>query len=94
MNLSLRSTRLLLLGGLAIAGLAQAQQGPVVNIGERHGNLRAAQEHIVQAYQLVSQAQTANDARLGGHAGRAKELLAQADAELRQAASVANEHGF
>jgi hypothetical protein len=94
MNISLRSTRLLLLGSLAIAGFAQAQPGPVVNIGERHGNLRAAQEHIVQAYQLVSQAQSANDARLGGHAGRAKELLNQADAELRAAANVANDRGW
>ena len=94
MNVSLRTTRLLLLGSLAVAGFAQAQQAPVVNIGERHGNLRAAQEHIVQAYQLVGQAQRDNDARLAGHAARAKELLTQADQELRQAANVANDRGW
>jgi hypothetical protein len=77
---------------LAVAGATQAQQ-PTVNIGERHGNLRAAQEHIVQAYQLIGVAQQDNDARLGGHAGRARELLIQADQELRQAANVANNNG-
>lgn len=83
---------LTLLGTLTFGLAAQAQQ-PVVNIGERHGNLRAAQEHIVQAFQLVSRAQEANDSRLGGHAGRAKDLLQQADAELRMAADSANENG-
>lgn len=91
MSISIRTTQLLLVGSLALAGLAQAQEAPVVNIGQRHGNLRAAQEHIVQAYQLVGQAQRANDAQLGGHAGRAKELLSQADQELRQAANAAND---
>jgi len=92
MHLSPRSTRLLLLGALAVAGIAQAQQ-PVVNIGERHGNLRAAQEHIVSAYQLVGNAQQANDDRLGGHAGKARQLLIQADQELRLAADAANNGG-
>lgn len=83
---------LALLGALSLAGVAQAQE-PTVNIGERHGNLRAAQEHIVQAYQLVGVAQQDNDARLGGHAERARQLLIQADQELRQAANVANNNG-
>jgi hypothetical protein len=30
---------------------------------------------------------------LGGHAQRAKELLTQADQEIRLAANVSNEHG-
>jgi len=87
-----RLTAALLFGAVLVAGAAQAQQ-PTVNIGERHGNLRAAQEHIVQAYQLVGDAQTANDARLGGHAGKARQLLIQADQELRLAADVANNNG-
>jgi hypothetical protein len=66
---------------------------PVVNIGNRHGNLRAAQQYIVSAYQRVEQAQAANDGQLGGHAQRAKELLTQADAELRLAANVSNAEG-
>jgi hypothetical protein len=68
-------------------------QAPVVNISNRHGNLRSAQQDIVNAYQKINQAQSANDGQLGGHAQRAKDLLAQADAELRQAANVANSEG-
>jgi len=92
MQLPLRFTSALLFGAVLFAGAAQAQQ-PTVNIGERHGNLRAAQEHIVQAYQLVGDAQQANDARLGGHAGKARQLLIQADQELRLAADAANHDG-
>jgi len=66
---------------------------PYVDIGDHHGNLRDAQEEISAAWQSVSRAQAANDSRLGGHAARAKELLTQANEELRMAADVANEHG-
>lgn len=68
-------------------------QAPVVNIGRRHGNLRSAQGSIVDAFQRIQDAQRANDGQLGGHAQRAKELLIQADIELRQAANVANAEG-
>lgn len=68
------------------------QAAPYVDIGNHHGNLRHAQEHIVQAWQLVGDAQYDNDARLGGHAARAKALLSEANEELRLAADVANEH--
>ena len=68
-------------------------QAPVVNIGNRHGNLRNAQQNIVQAYQRVERAQAANYGQLGGHAQRAKELLIQADIELRMAANVSNAEG-
>ena len=66
---------------------------PAVNIGGRHGNLRAAQQYIVAAWQRIDTAQIDNNYNLGGHAGRAKELLVQADEELKQAAIVANQHG-
>lgn len=92
MNSVTRVASWALLGTLAMVGAAQAEE-PVVNIGEQHGNLRAAQEHIVQAWQLVGMAQQANDSRLGGHAARARELLIQADQELRQAASSAIDGG-
>ena len=68
-------------------------QAPAVDIGNRHGNLRAAQQYISSAWQKISQAQRANDDQLGGHAQRAKDYLLQADEELRLAANVANEHG-
>jgi hypothetical protein len=79
---------------LISATVLLAQGPPVVNISSyRHGNLAAAQSYIVQAYQMVGQAQQANDDQLGGHAARAKQLLSQADYELRQAANVSNEEG-
>jgi hypothetical protein len=68
-------------------------QAPMVNISRRHGNLRDAQSYIVQAFQKVNRAQRANQGQLGGHAQRAKELLIEADAELRQAANVSNAEG-
>jgi hypothetical protein len=83
-------------GALAtIVGCAQMifAQAPVVNIGSRHGNLRAAQSYIVQAFQKLDLAQQDNRYRLGGHAGKAKELLIQADKEIRMAADEANRGG-
>ena len=70
------------------------EPSPYVDIGFRHGNLRNAQEDIVQAWQLVDQAQNANDYQLGGHAARAKELLFEANQELRMAATTANHNGM
>ncbi len=74
-------------------GLVLFAQAPVVNIGARHGNLRSAQQYIVQAYQKLEAAQSANEDQLGGHAQKAKDLLSQADAELRLAANVSNANG-
>jgi len=72
---------------------AMFAQAPVVNIDRRrHGNLAAAQSYIVQAYQRLDRAQQANEDQLGGHAQRAKDLLTQADEEIRLAANVANEN--
>ncbi|WP_109126386.1 hypothetical protein [Dyella sp. C11] len=80
-----------MLAACAAGTVAVAQEGgPFVDIGQRHGNLRHAQENIVAAYQYVGNAQAANEDQLGGHAARAKELLAEANRELRLAANVAN----
>jgi len=68
-------------------------QAPAVDIGNRHGNLRAAQQYISSAWQKINQAQQANDDQLGGHAQRAKDYLTQANEELRLAANVANSNG-
>ena len=76
---------------LSCSGVIFAQ-APVVNIGERHGNLRAAQQYIQSAWQRIDAAQVDNNYNLGGHAGRAKELLTQADEELKLAAITANSH--
>lgn len=75
----------------AVMGCVQAMMSdPVVNIGKRHGELRAAQEAIVSSFAHISTAQANNNDALGGHAAKAKEYLIKADAELRLAADVAN----
>ncbi len=65
---------------------------PPVNVGERHGNMRAAQQLIQQAWIKVDEAQHDNNYNLGGHAGRAKELLSQASEEIKLSAEAANSH--
>lgn len=76
---------------VAMAACAQAQPEPVQNIDPaHHGNLSAAQALVREAYDRVSEAQTANHGRLGGHAGRAKELMRQANDEIKLAAVYAN----
>lgn len=66
-------------------------QAPRVTV-ERHGNMRAAQEYIQQAWRKVDEAQKDNRYNLGGHAGRAKELLVQASEEIKLSAEDANSH--
>jgi hypothetical protein len=77
---------------LGCSGAIFAQQ-PMVDIGTRHGNLRAAQQYIQAAWQRIGQAQADNNDQLGGHAQQAKNLLVEANEELRLAANVANSHG-
>jgi hypothetical protein len=74
---------------LAAAGFAQK---PVKNIrAAHHPNLAAAQRLCVQAYDKITAAQQANEWDMNGHAKKAKELLEQANKELKEAAQVANE---
>ena len=75
-----------------LAGVSSASaQAPVENIPHSlHGNLAEAQAMVRQAFDRISAAQTANRDRLGGHAGRAKELLRQANIELSLAAQTAD----
>lgn len=56
----------------------------------RHPNLAAAQHFIDQAYAKISDAQGANEFDMDGHAAHAKELLEQANREIKQAAMTAN----
>jgi hypothetical protein len=74
---------------LVTGGAAMAQE-PAVDIGGRHGDLREAQQLVRQAFDDITDAQVNNDYALGGHAGRAKELLRQAADELKMAAETAN----
>ena len=77
---------------MLVAGGAAVAQEPAQNIGMRHGNLRAAQQMVRQAFDYITDAQIDNSYDLGGHAGRAKELLREAADELKMAAPTANEH--
>ncbi len=76
---------LLLLGGFAIA------QRPAENISKgRHPNLAAAQRLSQQAFEKITAAQEANEWDMQGHAKKAKDLLEQANNQLKQAAEAAN----
>ena len=76
---------------LLCTGMVFAQKKPAQNVSpKRHPNLAAAQKLSAQAYQKVVAAQQANEWDLGGHAQKAKELLDQANQELKQAAEVSN----
>ena len=91
------TTKRILLLALALCasfalGAALFAQMPPVNVGDRHGNMRAAQQFIQQAWQKVDEAQQDNNYNLGGHAGKAKELLSQASEQIKQAAEAANSH--
>ena len=58
----------------------------------KHPNLGAAHKHLAEAAEKVTAAQKANEFDMEGHAAKAKELLEQAAAELKQAAEAANEN--
>lgn len=76
---------------LLCTGMVFAQKKPAQNVSpKRHPNLAAAQRLSAQAYQKVIAAQQANEWDLGGHAQKAKELLDQANQELKQAAETSN----
>ncbi|HYM27522.1 MAG TPA: hypothetical protein VET66_05200 [Steroidobacteraceae bacterium] len=77
---------------LVLTGAALAAP-PVDNISaRRHPNLAAAQRLTTQAWEKIGAAQGANEWDMGGHAQKAKELLDQANRELKAAAEAANEH--
>lgn len=64
---------------------------PSLNVSPyRHGNIARAQEYSRSAYDAMTQAQQANEFDMGGHAERAKQLLAQANDEMKLAAQWAN----
>lgn len=86
-RLALGLVALTLLGGEALL----AQRRPAQNVsGRRHPNLAQAQRLTEQAYQRILDAQRANEWDMGGHAQKAKDLLDQANRELKMAAEAAN----
>ncbi|MBD8898729.1 hypothetical protein [Rhodanobacter sp. DHG33] len=78
---------------LAIAAGAAFATQPVHNVsGSRHPNISAAQKLTDKAYQRIVAAQQANEWDMDGHAAKAKDLLDQANRELKAAAEAANQN--
>jgi hypothetical protein len=68
-----------------------AQKKPVQNVSpKKHPNLARAQRQTENAFNSITAAQQANEFDLAGHAAKAKELLDQANQELKKAAEVSN----
>lgn len=79
----------------SVLGLGLLTSGFVVGQDvswRRHPNLAAAQRLIDQAYAKISAAQGANEFDMSGHAAKAKDLLEQANREIKEAAESANRH--
>jgi len=73
-----------------IATTAVYAQKPKPNVNaNRHPNLAAAQADLTRAWNKILDAQKANEFDLGGHAQKAKDLIDQANKELKQAAEAA-----
>jgi flagellar motility protein MotE (MotC chaperone) len=71
-----------------------AAQEPAVDIDKRvHPNLAAAQQHIVEANRYIATAQKDNRYDMKGHAEKARQLLNEANQELKAAAEAANAAG-
>ena len=83
----------LLLGAALLCGSVAIAQKPAQNINpHHHPNLAAAQRLSEQAYQKVIAAQQANEWDMEGHAQKAKDLLDQANQQLKLAAEQANKN--
>ena len=69
-------------------------QEPVQNISkEQHPNLAEAQRLVAEANRRIIDAQNINHEDMKGHAERARQLLVQANQELKLAAEAANAAG-
>lgn len=77
---------------LAVVLGALLGAGAMAYAKPRHPNLAAAHNLVLKAIDRLDAAQKANEFDLGGHAAKAKGLLAQAEGEIKQAAEDANEN--
>lgn len=81
--------------GVAIAILlcssAVLAQDPVQNVDARlHPNIAQAQKLVAEAYRYLEHAQKENGYDMQGHASKARQLLYQANQEMKFAAEDAN----
>jgi len=85
-------SRLLVAAALLCGGVAIAQK-PDQNVNpHHHPNLAAAQRFSEQAYQKIIAAQEANEWDMEGQAQKAKDLLDQANQQIKLAAQWANKN--
>ena len=87
-------TRVSLAGASALllaASLAFAAPARNVNPAH-HPHLAEAQKLSKEAFEQLLLAQKANEFDMNGHAQKAKDLLDQVNAEIKQAAEAANHH--
>jgi hypothetical protein len=81
------------LGLLFLVGSIACAEAPVRNVSaKKHPNIAAAQKFVQKAFDKTVAAQKANEFDLGGHAQKAKDLLEQANAELKLAAEASNQN--
>lgn len=82
-----------LLAAVLLCAASFAQE-PVEDISAKvHPNLAAAQKHVVAANAAIATAQKDNRYDMKGHAEKARQLLVQANNELKLAAEAANAAG-
>ena len=91
--------RLILVAALgaavAFSSVVALSATPAKGVSARkHPNIEAAQRLCAQAFDKITAAQKTNEFDMAGHAARAKDLIEQASAELKQAdESLASEAG-
>jgi len=79
-----------MLTAVLFCGAILAQE-PVQDINPKiHPNLAAAQKHVVEANAAIALAQKDNRYDMKGHAEKARQLLVEANKEIKLAAEVAN----
>jgi F0F1-type ATP synthase membrane subunit b/b' len=80
-------------GALMLTSTGAFAKEPARNVSaKRHPNIAAAQRLVQQAFEKVVAAQKANEYDMEGHAQKAKDLLEQVNAELKEAAEAANKN--
>jgi hypothetical protein len=90
----MKRTPILFVVLIAVSCAMAFAQAPSATIDpSQHPALASAQQSLIQAFSSISEAQRDNDDHLGGHAGRAKQLLMQANDELNMAAGFAGGQG-
>jgi hypothetical protein len=82
----MRTIKTLVLAAAVIAPLGFAVAGPM----KGHPNLEAASHALDTAFEKITASQKANEFDEGGHAAKAKDHIAAAQAELVEAAKFDN----